>query len=913
MIQPTTPFQAADAPLERLPAGAWHAEDVQAAHAALKVAPDGLSDSEAARRLSAFGPNRLPEGRRRGALVRFLAQFHNLLIYVLIAAGVMAAAIGHVTDSLVILAVVLANAVIGFVQEGRAENALAAVRGMIDPHASVLRGGRRVTIAAEDVVPGDLVLLEAGDRVPADLRLVKARNLLIDEAILTGESVPTDKATRPAGLNASLGDRTSMAFSGTFVAAGQGTGIAVATGRATELGRISSMIGAVEQLATPLVRQINQFARQVTIAVLAASVLVFAYALYVQGYAIDEAFMTVVGLAVAAIPEGLPAVMTITLAVGVQRMARRNAIIRRLPAVETLGSVSVICSDKTGTLTRNEMMAGVLVVADGSVAVSGAGYEPRGSFEDVEGKAMAPLADPVLAELIRAAFLCNDAALREADGRWAVDGDPMEGALISLALKAGLDPVEAREASPRRDEIPFDSRHRYMATLHQPAEGDALVYVKGAPERIIHMCGVIATRDGEAPLDRATWDDAVHRLAGDGRRIIAVARRQMPAGATDIEPADVGAGLTFLGLVGLIDPPRPEAVAAIAECRRAGISVKMITGDHAATARAIARELGLADDPKAYTGQDLDTVDGPQFGRLAREGSVFARTSPEHKLRLVESLQSTGDVIAMTGDGVNDAPALKRADVGVAMGRKGTEAAKEASEMVLADDNFASIVAAVREGRTVYDNLTKVIAWTLPTNGGEAFTIILAIAFGLTLPVTPIQILWINMVTAVALGLTLAFEPTEEGAMARPPRRSREALLSGRLRWRILFVSALMVAGTMGVFMLALAEGHTVGTARTMAVNAIVVMEIFYLFSVRYVHGPSLTWQGVLGTPAVLTGVAIVVAAQFAFTYAPPLQAIFGSEALRLNDGLVVVGAGVAMLLVVELEKRLAALWLRRG
>ncbi|MFN3547559.1 MAG: HAD-IC family P-type ATPase [Mesorhizobium sp.] len=909
MIQTNAPSRTEEAVLERLPVGEWHAEDVKAAQAALMVPHDGLSDVEAARRLSAFGPNRLPEGARRGALMRFLAQFHNLLIYVLIAAGIMAAAIDHVTDSVVIFAVVLANAIIGFIQEGRAERALEAVRGMIDPHASVLRGGRRLTIAADEVVPGDMVLLEAGDRVPADLRLVKARNLRIDEAILTGESVPTDKTTRPAALSASLGDRASMAFSGTFVATGQGTGIAVATGAASELGRISSMIGAVEQLATPLVRQMNQFARQVTIAVLAASVLVFAYALYVQGYAIDDAFMTVVGLAVAAIPEGLPAVMTITLAVGVQRMARRNAIIRRLPAVETLGSVSVICSDKTGTLTRNEMMAGALVVADGTVAVTGAGYEPEGAFEDAAGKTIDPQADPVLAELTRAAFLCNDAELREVEGQWTVAGDPMEGALVSLALKGGLDPAAARAAYPRRDEIPFDARHRYMATLHQPADGDAVVYVKGAPERIIHMCAGIAARDGDRPIDHVVWEEAVHRMAENGRRVIAVARRTMPAGTTDIEPADVEHGLVFLGLVGLIDPPRPEAMDAIAECRRAGIRVKMITGDHAATARAIARELGLADDPKAYTGGDLDESGESQFGKLAREGSVFARTSPEHKLRLVESLQSNGDVVAMTGDGVNDAPALKRADVGVAMGRKGTEAAKEASEMVLADDNFASIVAAVREGRTVYDNLTKVIAWTLPTNGGEAFTIILAIAFGLSLPVTAIQILWINMVTAVALGLTLAFEPTEAGAMARPPRRSREALLSGRLLWRILFVSALMVVGTMGIFSFALNEGHSVEMARTMAVNAIVVMEIFYLFSVRYVHGSSLTWQGVLGTPAVLLGVAVVVAAQFAFTYAPPLQAVFGTEAVGLTDGLLVVAVGVALLVIVEIEKRLAAAW----
>ena len=909
MIQTNAPPHTEEAILERLPVGEWHAEDAKAAQAALLVPLDGLPDAEAARRLSAFGPNRLPEGTRRGPLMRFLLQFHNLLIYVLIAAGSMAAAIGQVTDSLVILAVVLANAIIGFIQEGRAERALEAVRGMIDPHASVLRGGRRLTIAAVEVVPGDMVLLEAGDRVCADLRLVKARNLRIDEAILTGESVPTDKTTRPAPLSAPLGDRVSMAFSGTFVATGQGAGIAVATGGASELGRISSMIGAVEQLATPLVRQMNQFARQVTIAVLAVSALVFAFAFFVQGYALVDAFMIVVGLAVASIPEELPAVVTVALAVGVQRMARRNAIIRRLPAVETLGSVSVICTDKTGTLTRNEMMARALIVAEGAFTVTGAGYEPEGEFEDVDGSAIDPRADPILAELIRAAFLCNDAGLRNVNGRWTVAGDPMEGALISLALKGGLDPAAAQAAFPRRDEIPFDARHRYMATLHQPADGEALVYVKGAPERIIRMCGGVATSDGERPIDRVMWEDAVYRMAENGRRIIAMARRTMPAGTKDLEPSDVDDGLVFLGLVGLIDPPRPEVVSAIEDCRRAGIRVKMITGDHAATAQAIARELGLADGSKAYTGRDLDGCDGAQFGRMARDGTVFARTSPEHKLRLVESLQSDGDVVAMTGDGVNDAPALKRADVGVAMGLKGTEAAKEASEMVLADDNFASIVAAVREGRTVYDNLTKVIAFTLPTNGGEAFTIIVAIAFGLTLPITAIQILWINMVTTVALGLTLAFEPTEEGAMARPPRRSREALLSGRLLWRILFVSALMVAGTMAIFSFALSQGHSVEMARTMAVNAIVVMEIFYLFSVRYVHGSSLTWQGVLGTPAVLIGVAVVVAAQFAFTYAPPLQAVFGTEAVGLADGLLVVAVGVVLLIVVEIEKRLASAW----
>jgi magnesium-transporting ATPase (P-type) len=482
----------------------------------------------------------------------------------------------------------------------------------------------------------------------------------------------------------------------------------------------------------------------------------------------------------------------------------------------------------------------------------------------------------------------------------------MEGALVSLAIKSGHDAAAARIDFPRLDEIPFDSRHRYMATLNARGGHAPVVYVKGAPERVLAMCRQVATADGERRLDRQAWHRHVERLAANGQRVIALARRHMKDGKREIAPSDVGHDLTLLGLVGLIDPPRPEAIAAIDECKAAGIRVKMITGDHAATARAIALQLRIADDPKAVTGHELDALDEAEFRKRADEASVFARTSPEHKLRLVETFQADGSIVAMTGDGVNDAPALKRADVGVAMGGKGTEAAKQASEMVLADDNFASIVAAVREGRTVYDNLTKVIAWTLPTNGGEAFTVILAILFGLTLPVTPVQILWINMVTAVALGLTLAFEPTEPGAMRRPARPANQEILSGRLLWRILFVSLLMIAGTFGIFTWATERGLPLEAKRTMAVNTLVVMEIFYLFSVRYVHGTSLTWQGVLGTRAVLVGVAVTVAAQFAFTYLPLLQAIFGSTPISVGDGIVIVAVGIALLVIVEAEKWIA-------
>jgi len=909
-----SPTSAGAAPSPRpasdLPASdaEWHASEADAALEGLKTGREGLSESEAARRLAEHGPNRLPQTARRSVLMRFLLQFKNLLIYVLLGAAAMAAAIGHGLDALVILGVVFVNAAIGFIQEGRAEKALEAIRGMIDPHASVMRDGRRSTIGADAVVPGDIVLIEAGDRVPADLRLIKVSGLTIDEAILTGESVPSEKALAPVELRAPLGDRTSMAFSGSFVTAGQGLGVAVSTGAGTELGRISTMLSSVQRLTTPLIRQMDQFARQVTFAVLAVSGLVFGFAFFVRGYALDDAFMAVVGLAVAAIPEGLPAVMTIALAVGVQRMARRNAIIRQLPAVETLGSVSVICSDKTGTLTRNEMAVRAIETGSGHFEVDAAGYAPEGEIRGERGPC-APEDDEILAESLLAALLCNDAHLRQAEGRWLVDGDPMEGALVSLAMKAGLDPVDLRRRHGRLDEIPFDARHRYMATLNTHEGGDPVIYLKGAPEQVVEMCAEIATPGGAGPLDRDHWRNRIETLAAQGQRVIGLARRTAAAGTSTITAGDVEEGLVFLGLVGLIDPPRPEAIAAVAECRAAGMRVKMITGDHAATARAIAQQLGIEEDPQAVTGSDLDGLSPEAFDKLAQTASVFARTTPEHKLRLVEALQKGGAVIAMTGDGVNDAPALKRADVGVAMGQKGSEAAKEAAEMVLADDNFASIVAAVREGRTVYDNLKKTILFLLPVNGGESLSIILALLFTPVLPITPIQILWVNMVSSVALALTLAFEPTEPNVMRRPPRPAGQAILDRFLLWRIGFVSLLFVTGVFGMFEWSMARGASVESARTLAVNTLVVMEVFYLFSVRYAHGTSLTWRGVLGTPAVLGGIAAVVVAQLVFTYTPFMQTVFGTRPVSVEEGAVVIAVGVVLLLVLESEKRIAR-WL---
>lgn len=889
----------------------WHARRAEDVLAAFGTGLQGLTAQEAASRKERFGANRLAAARKRSEILRFLSQVNNVLIYVLLLAACFALAIGHVADAIVILAVVLLNAVVGYIQEGRAARALDAIRRMIDPRATVIREGRRATIAAEDIVPGDIVVLEPGDRVPADLRLIRSRNLRIDEAALTGESVPVDKIIATVDAKAALADRTCMAYSGTFVVGGNGIGVAVATGPASELGRIGALVGRIETLTTPLIRQMNELARKLTVFILAVSTAVFAYSILVSGYHWQEAFMVMIGLAVAAIPEGLPAVMTITLAIGVQRMAERNAIVRRLPAVETLGSVSVICSDKTGTLTRNEMTVRSVLTREGLFDVTGTGYCPEGEFE-LDGRLIDPAGYPILMEAARAAVLCNDAELRVADGTWVVHGDPMEGALLSFGIKAGYDFELLRRQLPRTDEIPFDTQHKFMATLHHGHEnGPCFVIVKGAPERLLAMCSRQRGVLGDEPLDGDFWHDRTQALARQGRRMLAVAIKSLPTQKRDLSFSDVENDGVFLCLLGLIDPPREEVPQAIEECRKAGICVKMITGDHVATAEAIARELRLADKIKSLTGQAIDRLDDAQLKEVALDVSVFARTSPEHKLRLVEALQANGMVTAMTGDGVNDAPALKRADIGVAMGRKGTEAAKEAAELVLADDNFASIVAAVREGRTVYDNLRKLIAWTLPTNGGEAAAIIAAIAFGLTLPVTPIQILWINLVTAVTLGLTFAFEPTEPEAMRRPPRKREEMLLSPLLLWRVGFVSFLFVAGAFGVLAFAVSRGSSIELARTMVVNTIVVMEIFYLFSVRFIHGTSLTWRGVLGTPAVLIALITVVAAQFAFTYVPVMQTTFETESISLPDAALIVAAGMILLLIVELEKRVASVLLR--
>ncbi len=883
-----------------------HALEPQDVLDALGSRIGGLDVQEVQERLKAYGPNRLPVAAKRGVFVRFLSQFHNVLIYVLIASAVVTAFMQHWVDTGVIVAVVLGNAVVGFLQEGRAEEAMDAIRGMLAPHAAVLRDGRRTSVDASEIVPGDLVLVEAGDRSPADLRLLEARSLKVEEAALTGESVPVDKSTDPVAVDAELGDRSSMLYSGTLVAAGTGRGVVVATGMTTEIGKISGMLQTVETLSTPLVRQMDVFARWLTLFILIIAALLLAYGLVVGHLPFSELFMTIVGLSVAAIPEGLPAVMTITLAVGVQAMARRNAIVRRLPAIETLGSVSVICTDKTGTLTRNEMVVASLVAARHVYAVDGEGYAPEGAVRWNEADAD-PRDHAVLTEFARAAGLCNDAVLHAQEGAWRVEGDPMEGALMALAGKitgGGSDPFTA--GWRRVDAIPFDAAHRYMAVLHIDDDEQQHVHVKGAPEAVLALCAEQRMPDGKAaPLEGPYWEKMVESLASEGQRVLAVAVGAPPNGRDCLIQGDLPGTLTLIGLVGLIDPPRPEAIVAVADCHEAGIRVKMITGDHAATARAIAGMIGLKNVDRVLTGADIDRMDDATLAIAAIDTDIFARTSPAHKLRLVTALQSQGLTVAMTGDGVNDAPALKRADAGIAMGVKGSEAAKEAAELVLADDNFASIAAAVREGRTVYDNIKKVISWTLPTNAGEAATIITALFLGLALPVTAVQILWINLVTAITLGLALAFEPSEEGTMRRPPRRRDEPLLTGDLIWHVCLVSLLFAAAVFGIFFYALDKGHSLELARTMAMNTLVVMEIFHVFFIRNIYGTSLTWQAVRGTKVVWICVISVTMAQFAITYLPFMQSLFGTESVPLQDGLVIVGLGCVFFALVEIEKQM--------
>ena len=881
---------------ERPASLAWHAQSTESAARQLGVdCASGLDEAEAAARLDRHGANRLTERPGKPAWQRFLAQLTQPLVLVLIAAGTITAGLGETVDASVIFGVVMVNALIGYWQEAKAEGALAALARSVATPVTVRRGGLRKQLDAGQLVPGDIVMLAAGDRIPADLRMLQQHELQTDDSMLTGESQPVRKHAVPLHADTELAERSNMAWAGTTVVAGQGSGLVIATGDHTETGRIAGLIAAAPDLVTPLTRKMVRFSNWLLWAIGGLAALTFAVGL-ARGETAFAMFMAAVALAVGAIPEGLPAAVTVTLAIGVARMARRKAIIRHLPAVETLGSTTVICSDKTGTLTENAMTVRVLWCGGEGYALSGHGYSPEG---DIRHDEMAADMGGALRECLVAGALCNDASLRSEHGRWLITGDPTEAALLVAARKGGLDEHTLNALLPRLDVLPFDACRQYMATAHAP-DGEHILYVKGALERLLPLCVDQLASDGRSvPLDASAIEHAAQAYAEQGMRVLLLARRLLPEAAPLTEAAV--ARLSVIGLVGMIDPPRKAVIAAIHNCHSAGIRVKMITGDHAVTALAIARQIGL-DAGRALTGRELAGLDDTALAEVAHAVDIFARVEPEQKLRLVRALQGRGDVVAMTGDGVNDAPALKQADIGVAMGLGGTEVAKGAAAMVLTDDNFASIEAAVEEGRGVWDNLVKFITWTLPTNFGEGLVIVAAILAGATLPITPLQILWINMTTAVLLGLPLAFEPIEKGIMRRPPRRLDQPVLDAALIRRIVLVSFLLLAGAFGLFLRELAQGHSLAEARTVAVNVFVMVEAAYLFNCR-----SLTrgfWkQGLFSNLWLWAGVGSMMLLQLAMTYLPVMNQLFGTAPIGLAEWLEITLVALFSSSVIALEK----------
>jgi len=863
---------------------------------------EGLDLFEVKHRWEQFGYNVLTQKKGRGPLLRFLLQFHQPLIYILLAATLITLVLREWVDAGVIFGVVFVNALIGFLQESKAVKAMEALAQTLITEATVLRSGEKRRISSAEVVPGDIVLLQSGDKVPADMRLLSVRDLHVDESALTGESVAVEKCHKAMPHDTILADRKNMVYGSSLVTYGQAVGIVVSIGDATEVGRISELLATTKELETPLLRKIAAFSRVLLYAILALAAVTFAVGL-LRGQSAFDMFMASVALAVAAIPEGLPAAMTITLAIGVARMARKRAIIRKLPAVETLGSTTVICSDKTGTLTENQMTVQEILAGPDLFTVTGGGYAPAGEILTSGGAALSEL-PPALAECLRCGLLCNDSLVVEKEDYWTVQGDPTEGALLAVAAKGGLSDQEESEKRPRMDAIPFESQHSYMATLHSAPGGGLVVYAKGSVESMLERCRLALSSEGEpVKLDAGGILEAVEEMADRGLRVLAFARMELPEGRSKISHEDVAGGMTFLGLQGMIDPPRAEAVEAVRNCHSAGILVKMITGDHALTASAVARQIGLMNAGKAVTGRELAAMSDAELLETVEEVSVYARVAPEQKLRLVEALQTRGHIVAMTGDGVNDAPALKRADIGVAMGITGTDVAKEAADMVLTDDNFASIEAAVEEGRGTFDNITKFIVWTLPTNIGEGLVILAAVFLGTLLPILAVQILWINMTTAVLLGLMLVFEPKEAGIMARPPRAPTEPILTRMLVRRMLLVGVSMLLGAFGLFKWELAAGSNLAEARTVAVNLFVMVELFYLFNCRSLTKPIFT-RGFISNPWIFGGSAVMVILQLLFTYVPVMNIAFQSAPIGIGSWLSILAVAILVMVMVDIEKR---------
>ena len=923
----------------------------------------GLAGDEVKRRQEKYGPNKLTAARRTSSLKRFLLQFAQPLMYVLLIASGVTLFLGEYVDSAVIFGVTFVNAIVGFLQESKAEKAIEALSKMVLTEATVRRDGRKQRVNSVELVPGDVVLLQSGDKVPADVRLFHVRSLQVDESALTGESVPVEKHAKLLPLDTVLADRKNLGFAGTLVTYGQAESVVWAIGNQTETGRIARLIHEAADLTTPLTRKIAQFSKLVLWVILGLAALTFAIGV-ARGGSFAEMFMAAVALAVGAIPEGLPAAVTITLAIGVSRMAKRRAIIRKLSAVEALGSTTVICSDKTGTLTENQMTVQQVFAGGNFYDVTGSGYEPLGEVLE-QGQRAALDQHAGLRETLLAGLLNNDSQLVRDGDRLKVEGDPTEAALIVAGQKAGLALADTHSAHPRLDVIPFESEHQFMATLHSRGEGKArVIYKKGSVERLLERCSHSLRDDGElAPLDAEAVRLAVEQMAAKGLRVLAFARREVAHDHHELHHDHVKEGLTFLGLQGMIDPPRAEAIVSVRKCQEAGIQVKMITGDHVLTARSIAQQLGLkggshprsadfqsavspisnrqsgvgskrvespsvsgletrdtagwkpalqadettGDDLLAITGRELEKVSEADLPELTERTAVFARVAPEQKLKLVRALQSRGHIVAMTGDGVNDAPALKQADIGVAMGITGTDVAKGAADMLLTDDNFASIEAAVEEGRSVFDNLTKFIIWTLPTNTGEATILLTAIFLGTSLPALPVHLLWVNMMTAILLGLTLVFEPKERDLMLRPPRDPRQPILTFPLFMRTGLVTLIIMAGAFGAFLWEQqVRGKNVVEARTTVINVIVMVECFYLLNCRsLLH--SMFAVGLWTNRWVFAGIAAMLGAQLLFTHAPLMNRLFHTAPLDAASWLYITGVGLASYCVVEFEK-----WVRR-
>jgi len=883
----------------------WHRLSVDEALEAQVSSRSGLSHDQVRRRQETYGPNALPPPERRSAALRFLDHFNDVLIYILLAAAALTAFMKHWLDCLVILAVALTNAIIGHVQESKAERALDGIRNMLSNHARVVRDGQKAEIDAAELVPGDIIILRPGDKVPADARLFDTHGLRVEESILTGESAVVDKHEDPIPGEPPLGDRRNLAYSGTHVSAGNARAVVVATGQDTEIGHINRMMSDVRALQTPLLRQMKQLGRRIFQLVVALVAVLFLAGRFVLGMPLPELLMSLISIAVSAVPEGLPAIISIILSLGVQRMARNNAIIRKLPTVETLGAMTVVCSDKTGTLTMNEMTATRVLLASGSYAVTGDSCGPEGRIlREADGAPADAARDECLRRFLRAAAICNDSQLRQdEDGRWRIVGGPTEGAMMVLAAKAG----QSLENVKRLGKIPFDSAYKYMARRAED-QGEPLIFVTGAPDVLFDLCDREQGEAGPRPLRRDYWEHGLREYAHQGLRTLAAAYRQGEPGADELDHGDIRHGLVLLGVAGIMDPPRPEAVQAIAHCRQAGIKVKMITGDHPETALAIGVMLGMEHTGEAVTGAQLQGVDDAALARLARDHDIFARTSPEHKLRLVRALQSQGEVAGMTGDGVNDAPALKQADVGIAMGIKGTEVTKEAADMVLADDNFASIAHAVREGRRVYDNLRKTILFILPTNLGQALIVIAALLAGALAPLTPLQILWMNMATSTTLSFGLAFEPGEPGSMHRPPRDPHKSILDGYALWRIAFVGLLFTISAFLIEKSLAAAGRDPDFIRTVTLQTLVTSQWTYLFNCRIQERFSLTLSMFRNKALWLVTVALGLL-QCAVIYLPWMNKIFGTVPLPPAYWALTVAVAAVVFVLVEIEKFVVRHW----